>query len=127
MEANRETIGQIVERCEGDPDVLEMLEEALASFESYHTAIYALELRRRLYARGGMEGEAFRASVSELDAARTIRHNAVIAYVGILNRLAARYGASPFYEGVVSEERPFRRQLADAVLAYTEGVVRDRA
>ncbi len=57
MLANHETITKIIERCEGDPDVLEMLEQILGSFHSYHDAIYKLELQMKLYSRGGMDGD----------------------------------------------------------------------
>ena len=42
--------------------------------------------------------------------------------------LAAKAAGLPlFYEGVVSEERPYRREVANAVLEYVETVVRERS
>ena len=126
MLTNHETISKIIERCGNDEDVLELMDQILTSFQQYHAAIYQLELQVKLYSHGGMDADAYRNAVAELDAGRTIHHNAVIANVRILNRIAGRYDLPPFYEGVVSEERPHRREVANAVLEYVETVVRDR-
>ena len=126
MQANQETISKIVERCDKDEEVLELLGQILESFQLYHAAIYKLELQMKLYSHGGMDGDIYRKSIAEMDAARTINHNAVIANVRILNRLALQYDLQPFYQGIISEDRPYRRELADAILEYVENVVRNR-
>lgn len=126
MLSNHDTISKIIARCEIDEGVLEMLGQILESFQSYHAAIYKLELQMKLYSHGGMDGDVYRNSIAEMDATRTINHNAVIANVRVLNRIADQYDLPPFYEGVISEERPYRRELANAVLEYVETVVRSR-
>lgn len=72
------------------------------------------------------DGEEYRSRVMELDQRRTVRHNSVIANVSVLNRLAENAALAPVYEGVVSKERPYRRQVADAVLDYVQSVIRNR-
>ncbi len=62
-----------------------------------------------------------------MDKARTRAHNAVLANVKLLNRLAENAGLAPVYEGTVSQERPYRREVADAVMAYIASVIEDRA
>ena len=57
---------------------------------------------------------------------RTYNLNAVIAQVNLLNRMAEEASLPPFYDGVVSEERPYRRELADAVLAFINDVIIQR-
>ena len=60
------------------------------------------------------------------DKTRTRCHNAVIAQVNCLNRLAEEAGIPPLYDGVVSEERPYRRQVADAVLDFVRDSILNR-
>ncbi len=126
MQANHETISRIIECCKNDDDILEMLEQALESFQAYHAAIYKLEVQMKLFSHGGKDRDEYRSSIEELDKTRTINHNAVIANVTILNRIASRYDLPPFYNGVISEEKPYRRDIADAVLEYVETIIRNR-
>lgn len=44
----------------------------------------------------------------------------------MLNRMASKAGVGPIYGGTVSEEMPYRRQVADAVLEYVESIISDR-
>ena len=57
---------------------------------------------------------------------RTVIHNSVIANVNLLNRLAEKNGLHPVYDGIVSEERPYRREIANAVLDYVESIIKNR-
>ena len=43
-----------------------------------------------------------------------------------MNRMAEEASLPPLYDGVVSEERPYRRELADAVLAFVREVMINR-
>lgn len=58
--------------------------------------------------------------------ARAARHNSVISHVSALNRMVTTVGLEPIYDGTVSEERPYRRQVANGVLGYIEQMVHDR-
>jgi len=40
--------------------------------------------------------------------------------------MAAKEGLELIYNGIVSEERPYRREVANAVLEYVEKVIRER-
>ena len=126
MNTNKETIRKLIAAFRNDSEMLELLEDALHSFQEYHAAIYTLELKKQLYAAGGMEADAYRAIVTELDRARTSHHNAVLVQVNVLNRMAKSQNLPPFYDGVVSEERPYRREVANAVLEYVEDVILNR-
>ena len=126
MKANGETIKSLIIAFRDDMEMMELLEDALRSFQEYHAAIYVLELKKQLYAGGGMEAEAYRAMVTELDRARTSHHNAVLVQVNVLNRMAKSQNLPLFYDGVVSEERPYRREVANAVLEYVERVIVNR-
>ena len=127
MNVNTETIQKLFVAFRDDQETLETIESALMTFEGYHRAIYELEVKRRLYSDGAMEGEAYREMITRLDKTRTINHNALLTQVNILNRIAAEVNLPPFYEGVVSEERPYRREVANAVLDYVHQVILNRS
>ena len=71
-------------------------------------------------------GQDYKDYVSKLDKMRTVTHNSVLANVNVLNRLAAKNSLPPVYDGIVSEERPYRREVANAVLAYVEKIIKNR-
>ena len=121
-----ETIHRLLEIERDDAETIELLVTALESFEKYHQAIYSLEIRRALYAQGAISSETYREVVPELDGIRTRRHNVLLSEVNMLNRLAEQAGLPPFYPGEVSEERPIRTWVADAVLDYVRQVINDR-
>lgn len=73
-----------------------------------------------------MDADTYREEIPALDKTRTVHHNALLTQVNILNRLAKLAGLPPFYDGVVSEERPYRREVANAVLAFVEQVILNR-
>lgn len=124
---NNETLNGLIRHFKDDRDDLEMIVRAVETFEDYHRAIYRLELTRRLFSCNAIDSDAYRSETVARDRTRTVNHNAVIAQVGFLNRLAGEAGLPPFYDGVVSEERPHRRALADAVLAFVGTVIDGRA
>lgn len=126
MNVNVETLQKLFIAFRDDQETLEEMESALMIFESYHRAIYELEIKRRLYSGGAVEGDAYREMLTRLDKTRTINHNALLSQVNILNRIAAEVNLPPFYDGIVSEERPFRREVANAVLDYVRGIIVER-
>ena len=79
-----------------------------------------------LYNSKDMEMEEWQSFYSEMDDDRNKNHNQVISSVRILNRMAAKEGLPPIYEGTVSEESPYRQEIADAVFAYIETIIRNR-
>lgn len=121
---NRESIEKLLLLYRDDPVTLKFLGEIFDSFEEYHRAVFNEQLGRLLYA--AEDADAYRDRIVSLDRARTVHHNSVIANVGILNRLAEKNGLPPVYDGVVSEERPYRREVANAVFAYLEEIINNR-
>ena len=126
MNVNVETLQKLFIAFRDDQEILEEIESALMTFESYHRAIYELEIKRRLYSGGAVEGDAYREMLTRLDRTRTINHNALLTQVNILNRITAEVNLPPFYDGTVSEERPFRREVANAVLDYVRRIIVER-
>lgn len=110
-----------------DPGMTDVVRDTIRSFGDYHAAIYRMETEMRLLQKDAGDGEAYRQTVASLDAARTNAHNLVISQVGLLNRVAQRAGISPIYDGEVSEKKPCRRELANAILGWVEEVIRHRA
>ncbi len=121
---NRESIEKLLLLYRDDPVTLKFLGEIFDSFEEYHQAVFKEQLGRLLYA--AEDADAYRDRIVSLDRARTVHHNSVIANVGILNRLAEKNGLPPVYDGVVSEERPHRREVANAVFAWIEEIINNR-
>ncbi len=126
MKANMETLQSLLSLHSNDIDMISLIVDGLESFEKYHQAIYALEMQRKLYACGAMDSETYRDVIPHLDQMRTSAHNDVILSVQILNRLAAQSNLEPFYDGVVSEERPYRTELADDILEFVREIIDDR-
>ena len=127
MSVNASTVTALMKICRDDTEMTDLIIHALESFENYHQAIYRMELRLKLYACGTMDGETYRETIPSMDAARTRNHNALLSEVKLLNRLAEQNGLPAFYEGTVSEERPFRTEVADAVLEFVRNVIVNRA
>ena len=123
---NNETLNGLIRLFKDNKDDLDMIVYAIESFESYHQAIYQSEITRRLYSCNAIDSDTYRSEYSSRDRTRTVNHNAVIAQVGFLNRLAKEAELAPFYDGVVSEERPYRRELANAVLDFVRNVIDNR-
>lgn len=123
---NAETLNTLIGLYRDDSEMLEFIMNALENFECYHQAIYRLELQRKLYAQGGMSTETYRTLIPELDSLRTRKHNVLLSDVKMLNNLAAQHHLPLFYDGDVSEERPIRTHVADAVLAFVRQVIEDR-
>ena len=126
MTYNSETVKSLLSIYAGDGEMIEIILDALDSFEKYHQAIYTLELRRELHIRGAMDDETYREEIPHLDQIRSTRHNAVISSVKMLNRMAEQNGLRPFYDGIVSEERPYRTQVADSILLFVREIIENR-
>ena len=101
------------------------MERCLTSFEDYHAAIVKMELWRKLYAKA-VDADEFRSRITEMDRNRTFNHNSVLSSVSMLNRLAEKNGLAPVYDGVVDKAQPYRRMVANDVLAYIEKIIQER-
>ena len=73
-----------------------------------------------------VSGDEYKENVSKLDKGRTNEHNSVLGNVNLLNRLAEKNGLPLVYDGIVSHDRPYRREVANAVLHYVEEIITNR-
>lgn len=126
MKANMETVKSLLTLHANDREIVQLIVDCLESFESYHKAIYTLEIQRDLFSRGAMDSETYRDLIPHLDQIRSGNHNTVISNVRMLNRLAEQAGLKPFYDDIVSEERPYRTELADAILDLVREIIDSR-
>lgn len=125
MTINRQALDRLIENSKEDAELLEAVEDALKSFEDYHTAIYSMETRKKIL-RGTVEAQRYQEEITGMDRKRTDCHNAVLANVSMLNRMAAMMNLPPVYDGTISREYPYRRQAADAVLQYVQEIILER-
>ena len=116
----------LIRQSKDDSELLQFIDTALKSFEEYHAAVMADQLFPLIYSGGGIDGEQYRTQRSALDKNRTIAHNALIANVNLLNRMAVSAGVEPIYDGIVSEDRPYRRMVANAVFEYISYIIDHR-
>ena len=123
---NNDTLNRLISIHRDDPDTIEIITDALDSFEKYHEAIYKLEIKRKLYGNGAMNAETYREVIPDLDSVRTNCHNALLAEVNLLNRLSVQAGLPLFYDGEVSGDRPIRTWVADAILEFVNQMILDR-
>ena len=122
---NRQTLKELTRICQHDAELQEALQDALLSFEAYHQAIYAMEIKKQLMASTA-DTRQYQETISDMDRNRTTHHNDVLANVSMLNRMAEQAGLPPVYDGIVSEERPYRRQVADDVLSFVRDIILER-
>lgn len=126
MDLNRDSLNALIRISVSDEDAYDLICGALKSFQEYHAAIYEMETAKTLLSAKGEDPEKYRQSIQSLDRARTVCHNAVLANVNILNRMTENAKLPLVYEGVVSEVHPYRREVADTVLAYVQGIIEGR-
>lgn len=119
------TIEKLVEIYKDDLKMLSVMERCIMSFEEYHQTIFKMELWIKLCSKS-VSIDEYRNNISQMDKTRTIFHNSVLGNVRLLNKLAEKNGLIPVYDGVVSEERPYRREVANAVLEYVESLIKQR-
>lgn len=119
---NRSGLEKLLQIGRRDPTIAYFLQDQLLTFPAYASAIYQSEIYLSVIGKdSGDINEAER-----LDKKRTHAHNAVITSVDALNQLCEKNGIPPVYDCTVSESRPFRVEIADAVLAYVHEVLEKR-
>lgn len=124
---NKESLNSIINICKDNREMMDFIWEAIESFEAYHRSIYTMEMRLVTIKSDNIERIDYQDLVTSLDKFRSECHNTVILNVNILNRIAGREKQTPVYAGIVSEDKPYRRELANAVLAYVESVIQNRS
>ena len=126
MKVNVDTISALVERNKNDKELLDFIYGILMDFEAYHRAVFEMECKAMLFNRGALAHEEYQDMITTADKSRTTAHNNLLGMVNALNRLAAQNGLLPFYDGTVSEERPYRREVATAVFDYIQSIIESR-
>jgi hypothetical protein len=121
-----ESIHALIAKNKDDTERLDFLNECLLSFSEYHACIYKAETWKKLYGYHNMPKDDFQTQYAGLDRSRSLCHDAVIGNIGILNRLCQEHNIPPVYAGPVSKERPYRVEIADAVLDFVETAVKNR-
>ena len=120
-----ETITKLAEIYRDDEKVLSTMKRCIESFEEYHQAIFKMELWMKLFSKS-VSADEYKENVSHMDKARTMLYNSVLGNVNLLNRLAEKNCLPLVYDGIVSHERPYRREVANAVLEYVESIIKER-
>lgn len=116
-----------IQHSEGDDELLEFIYSTLKSFEDYYATVMEDQLLPLVYSGEGIDGEQYRTQRASFEKQRTVAHNALIANENLLNRMAGVAGIEPVYEGVVSENRPYRRIVANAVFDYISYIIDQRS
>lgn len=122
---NSETINNLIAIYKDDEKMLSIIERAIMSFEEYHQAIFKMELWLQIHT-GSVSADEYKDNVSKLDKGRSSEHNSVLGNVNLLNRLAVKNELPLAYDGKVSHKRPYRREVANAVLEYVEQIIHER-
>jgi len=125
-EFSRENLIELIEAARDDEEMIGMIEQCLITFGEYHSAIFQAEIWLKLYNHKNMARNDYQEKAADMSSRRTICHNAVLSSVNILNRMAKQHGIPAIYSGTVSEEVPYRREVANAILGYVESVILER-
>lgn len=125
-EINTKALDKLIQNSRHDKESIEMIYDIFKGFEEYHKKIIDMEIKIRLYSTEILEREEYQSMVTELDKHRTMQHDSLLTGVNILNRMAAMKGLDPIYSGTISKERPYRREVANAVLDYLQSVITNR-
>ena len=123
---NTQALEKIIQNNRDDKDTLDIILRVLKSFEEYHSRIVEMELMLQIYSSGVLDREDYQNMVMELDKRRTMSHDSVLTGINVLNRIAEKQSIEQIYSGTVSKERPYRREVADAVLDYIQTIIDDR-
>ena len=123
---NTQALEKIIQNNRDDKDTLDIILRVLKSFEEYHSRIVEMELMLQIYSSGVLDREDYQNMVMELDKRRTMSHDSVLTGINVLNRIAEKQSIEQIYSGTVCKERPYRREVADAVLDYIQTIIDDR-
>ena len=115
---------ELMEQCHHDTEDLEFIFEALKAFSAYHDAI----IKETAYdlTFDGTDVYDFKENYQRYDRQRTSAHNLAIQSVGALNKLCEIKGIDKVYDGIISEDQPYRREIADAIINLLGEIVESR-
>jgi hypothetical protein len=123
---SKENLIMLIKSANDDIELLAFLSESLNSFVEYQQAIYQQEIYMMMFSHNNQSKEDYQDKVVQLDKSRTACHNAVIASVNAMNRLAEQRGIPTIYDGIISEDSPYRRQVADTVINFINTIISER-
>ena len=123
---SKDNLTKLLSETHFDSELLDMVSRCLITFEKYHSAIYEMEMWIKLYDYNNLSHEEYKDRREQLDRSRTVCHNAVLDSINILNRIAAQFESPAIYDGKVSREQQYRREVADAVLDYVNSIIIER-
>ena len=119
------TIIKLIEIYRDNTKVIKSIERCIMSFEEYHSSIYKMETWMKIYGNKSSK-EEHKETIANLDKSRTLQHNALLGNVNLLNRLAEKNKLPLVYDGIISHERPYRREVANSVLEYIDFTINNR-
>lgn len=93
------------------------LTRAFTAFPDYANIVIRQQTMMPIW-QARYEGQEFRDRVSELDTSRRNAHEAAISSVNMLNRMCAKHGLEPFFDGNTAD----RYAVADFVGDYVNEV-----
>jgi hypothetical protein len=123
---SKENLIKLAEAVSDEAETLSFISEALIAFTDYHRAVFEQQIYLMMYSGKIKPGYEYQAECMRLDKIRSGCHNVVIDKVTALNRLAAGHGTAKIYDGEISFEFPYRRQIADAVFEFSEELIKTR-
>ena len=109
------------EKNEDSVEDADSIKSAVESFIGYVREVCMSETRTKL-AYGQYEGSELRDLVETYDKTRTRAHEAAIANVGMINKIAEFYGVGPVFTGNVHE----RLEVAAFCMEITEKIFLNR-
>ena len=119
------TIIKLIEIYRDNTKVIKSIERCIMSFEEYHSSIYKMETWMKIYGNNSSK-EEHKDTIANLDKSRTLQHNTLLGNVNLLNRLAEKKKLPLVYDGIISHERPYRREVANSVLEYIDFTINNR-
>ena len=123
---SKENLGELISFLSDNHEMLEMIYDCLQSFQQYHQAVFNMETWLMMFSGKNMPSAEYQEKYKKFDTERTSCHNALIARVNMLNRVAEKSNLPAIYSGTVSEEKPYRREVADAVFEFVNDVISNR-
>lgn len=117
---------EAVSKTEDKDILLSALENCMTSFADYVNSIYAMEVLIPIQ-RHRLEGEDLRSYIEGLDSRRKACHNAAIANINMLNRIAVKVGVDPLYDEIIDGDNPSdRRKAANFCARMVMSIIHDQ-
>lgn len=113
---------ELIDKMRGDDGKLDdmsarFLTNAFVTFPDYANVVIREQTMLPIWA-ARYEGQEYRDRVSEIDTRRHNCHEAAITGVNMLNRMCARHGLEPFFDGDTND----RHAIADFVGDYVNEI-----